>query len=159
MGKKTTKMINECEEFMTECKQHIDDYFTNYDAFEKLLPTCQSFAAPLTKRYNELLVIHKKDLEATRQSLFTDPEYLRIDAEADKVLVQTNAAEKGFNDAKRELGISLGKLDRKLQVFETFITKKAKSKNPFKSKKSIPAAKDFITAAREFHANTLKFLG
>jgi hypothetical protein len=58
-----------------------------------------------------------------------------------------------------KLQAALNNLSPVLSAFRTYIDKKAKSKNPFKSKKSLPAAQDTIKVYTEFHKNVTKALG
>jgi len=58
-------------------------------------------------------------------------------------------------DLLNRLKTRLKDFDLTLSPFRTYITKKEKSKNPFKSKKSIPAAKAAIQAYDRFRQDCL----
>jgi hypothetical protein len=57
---------------------------------------------------------------------------------------------------KRDLLDALNELSAKLSEFDKFVTKRSKSKNPFRNKKAITAAKDMLRVYNEFHGAATK---
>lgn len=158
MGKRTTKYIAAVEEQQTACKTQIDNYLKASAEDARLAPIGYALADKCTERFDQLMKLHKRDLKIVQPLMFTDPVYVKYDKMGEELTVKWNAERKKMRTARNELFNALHRMNAKLLEFETFVAKKEKSKNPFKSKKSLPAAKDFIAASRVFHQNTQKAL-
>lgn len=157
MGKKTTKFIAAVQELQTECKTQIENYLNSISETAKLEPLADRMVQQCIERYNELLKQNNNDKEKVAHLLSTDPEYLRREKESDSLGMKLYELKRARSRAKDGLFNALSKLDHKLGEFDKFIAKKQKSKNPFRSKKSLPAAKDFVAASRVFQENTEEY--
>lgn len=84
-----------------------------------------------------------------------DPVMKAIAKEDDERNKKLDNAMKGRRKAIEELKKLFNPFVQQVDEFEDFITKKEKSKNPFKSKKSLPEAKKFIARMRQLQRDML----
>jgi hypothetical protein len=158
MGKKTSKFIAAIEDLQKQCKTQMEGYIKTGEESVRLEPLADQLVAACIKRFNDLLVANGKDRERARQAICVDPEYLEHEKQSDALGLRLTKLKKERSQAKDGIFNALAKMTPKLDEFEKYIAKKEKSKNPFKSKKSVPAAKDFIAASRLFHEHWSEYL-
>lgn len=158
MGKKTTKFIADVVEQQDACKTNMESYIKSGEDSARLEPLADKLVEACIKRYNELLLANGKDLEKARQAICVDPEYCEHEKQSDALGMALHKLKTTRSRSKDSISTALAKMKSKLDEFDKYIAKKKKSKNPFKSKKSVPAAEDFIAASRTFHENTSTYL-
>jgi uncharacterized protein YchJ len=157
VGKKTTKFIEDIDSKQTACKKSMEEYILCCEECAALDARSYNAQERMNSRFKAIAAQYKNDVQAINKALSVDPEYKQaekehndLDREAWKICRKRDLANNAISDY-------MDQIDRALKAFETFINKKAKSKNPFKSKKSIPAARDFIEASKTFLENSQAF--
>jgi hypothetical protein len=149
MGKKT-------DTFATNLQTYSDQSFT---LTPKLITACQA-VPKLYEAYKKLEVAHNSRSQEIINGSGNDPNVFEPAIEKDPLLIKVGdgltkvgtellTARKEKDTALTALKQINTKLQTETKAFETYISAKEKSKNPFKGKKSLPVAKDLIKSAKD----------
>lgn len=157
MGKKTTKFIEDIDSKQTACKKAMEEYILSCEECVALDVRSYNAGERMKARLKAIAEQHKNDVKAINQALSLDAEYKQAQKEHNELEVQGWKICRKRDLANNAISDYMDQIEKALTSFETFINKKAKSKNPFKSKKSIPAARDFIEASQTFLENSRAF--
>ena len=158
MGKKTTKFINDIDGGQNACKKAMEEFILCSERFRELEVRLDKARERMVRRFTEVGSQCKSNDRATiDQALANDGEYLQAQKEYQDLHQESSGILLKRSQAHNEIRNCIKAIDDALQVFETYINKKAKSKNPFKSKKSIPAARDYIEASKTFVEGSREF--
>src|SRR5262245_10886880 len=157
MGKKTNKFISDIDTHQMECKKYMEQWILYSEKCAEIDVKHYDATQRMVARLKELRDQYKNDIPALNQALGKDTVYAESSQEVEELNHQADAAVKKRNVANNEIYNRLERIDSALGSFEAYINKKAKSKNPFKSKKSIPAARDYIDASKTFLENSRAF--
>ena len=158
MGKKTTKFINDIDSRQTTCKKAMQEFILCSEQYKDLEVGLGKARERMVRRFTEVGTQCKSNDRATvDQALANDGEYVQAQKEHEDLYRESEGTRLKRSQAHIEIKNCIEKIDSALQVFETYINKKAKSKNPFKSKKSIPAARDYIEASKTFVESSQEF--
>jgi hypothetical protein len=158
MGKKTTKFINDIDSHQTACKKAMEEFILCSERYKELEVRLDKARERMVRRFSEVGSQSKSNDRTTiNQALANDGEYVQAQKEYEDLHRESTGTLLKRSQAHNEIRSCIETIDGALQVFETYINKKAKSKNPFKSKKSIPAAKDYIEASKAFVENSREF--
>jgi hypothetical protein len=128
MGKKTDKFTSDLTKFGDECE----------GILTKLVQAGDEMAA-------------NSDEWDKYRSNYNDPGFEKVRTDREEIWERGMQLCRDLHDAAHKLNLVLSE-------FRTYIQKKEKSKNPFKSKKSLPAAKDTIRVYDGFYQNVTKAL-
>ncbi len=147
MGKKTDKFIADlqkmgdaCEGSITEMSQLAVQMDANGQQWDK-------YSGAYLTHFNRLYSQGIKDIA----EMLKDAEFKRAYEPFHSVEVEREQVWTAGKKAKFKLGNDLSAMSRVISEFSRYIDKKSKSKNPFKSKKSLPAAKETLRVYEEFH--------
>jgi rubrerythrin len=149
MGKKT-------DTFTTNLQNYSDQSLT---LTPKLIVACQS-VPKLFDSFSKLETAHNarstqiikecgNDPNEFEPKIAKDPDLTKLDAALEKIGGELMAARHAKETSLAALKQITVKLKTETKTFETYISAKEKSKNPFKSKKSLPTAKELIKAAND----------
>jgi hypothetical protein len=157
MGKKTTKFIDDIDSKQDACKKAMEEYIVCCEECTALDVRSYNAEERMKARFKVIAPQHKNDVKAINQALSVDPEYIQAQKEHNELEREAWRICRKRDLANNAISDYMDQIDKTLTTFETFINKKAKSKNPFKSKKSIPAARDYIDASKTFLENSRAF--
>lgn len=153
MGAKTNQFIKDIEGLALGCGPLGLQLAQIYGQIQKLTKEGQDLYGMHAKR---LAVLEKQlgvrpgaDDTRLEKLLETDPVIGKIDKRSDAIGQETNKLRLEKTKIVAELKKVFTPFKNKLAEFEAFISKKEKSKNPFKSKASVPGAKKFIARMKK----------
>ncbi len=149
MGKQTDKLTADCSKLSQECmapfkkaSDVLTQLLTARDNAKKLLNMADERDKAI---HNELGIPLGADTKEAEQAKLNDKERQKIDKQSEDNFILIMKLNKELSTAKQTVRPLLVRLENKVKEFETFISKKEKSKVPFKSKNSLPDAKKFVS--------------
>ena len=161
MGAKTAKFIKECEGAALACSPLGASLAQINKAITDNVKAGQALYAAHAKRVGEL----EKELglgsgadNAKLEALLNgkDPVIAKIDKDSDAIGKNSTKLRAEKTKIIGELQKLFTPFKSKVAEFEKFIDTKEKSKNPFKSKKSLPDAKKFVAKMKELQKDMVE---
>lgn len=146
MGKKTEKWIKQLNSLVDDC----DNLYQKLTGIVGALAIVREESADLARAHSKR--VNEIDPNGTTQhedEISNDPEIQRINNELDSVNKDFSNLLREKSKTKQSLGAKANEFKGVLIEFNTYIVKKEKSKNPFRGKKSVPAAKEYIATGTE----------
>ncbi len=147
MGKKTDAYIKELDKLIFDCMKPMSAVIQAKARLADMTKEVKVIEAAHNKRCNEIDPTGSTQHEA---EIASDPQIKKLDKQLDVMndqFTELFSAKQSVKDSLKTVAI---KFKTKLGEFETYITKKEKSLNPFRGKKSVPAAKKYIKDANAF---------
>lgn len=154
MGKKTDKFIADLQKLLEDCETPIAEFSRICTEMNRLQKRLAEISDADSERRRELSGQANDGRQGqegvTNQSLeleelyTTDPQLKAYDDELTLLNPQFLTLLSRKNTSKTTLKNAIRPFKETLDEFSTYITKKEKSKNPFRGKKSLKSAKDFI---------------
>jgi hypothetical protein len=152
MGKKTDKYMSDLSALGNTCKGRLQDLVQIAMAMDKNGVLWDKVAFPYSNYYNKL---HGQGMTTDDQKA-KDPNFKKLAEAYEKVQAERDGIWAQGKQQCRVLQDDLNKMNTVLGDFARFVDKKAKSKNPFKSKKSLPVAQETVKKYQAFHATGQK---
>lgn len=147
MGKKTDKFSTDLRNLLSACSAPAHELHV----LGKQLTVLHGRLQQLEKLHNQRC--KQIDPEGTTQyerEIAADSVIKKIDAQIDKLNPQFMKLMLRKREVKGDLKRLAKQVDKKADEFRAFLLKKSKSRNPFKSKKSLPGAVKFLNQVDSF---------
>jgi hypothetical protein len=147
MGKKTDKFTADLIQQGGVCESLVADLIKAAEEIDANGVEWDKHAFPYSDYYARLM---RQGLKNDAEMIKADPDfkpyydnYMRVQGERDAIWTRGRTAVVKLQEKLGPLGVTIND-------FKKYIDKKAKSKNPFRGKKSVPAAQETIKLYLEF---------
>jgi chromosome segregation ATPase len=147
MGKKTNNWIKQLNKLAGECDEHLQRIYAIAERMGEVKKELVDLEHAHNKRTHEIDPMASTQHE---KEIMNDPEIKRIEKELDTIGKDFGSLMGDKSRAQEQLKGKAIEFKGILTEFSTYITKKEKSKNPFRGKKSVPAAKQYIAQGEDF---------
>ncbi len=153
MGKTTDAYMTAIDKLNDSCLAAFKVLLGNADALQNVVSAMARNYDDQNARIRAVIgvdpgKVHKLTQEQ-EQAANEDAQSARLGREAESLFGQKVDLQKAKKTADDECCDLVNDLSRKVEEFRTYVKKKEASKNPFKSKKSLPAAREFLKKAED----------
>jgi len=165
MGKKTNEFMAAVDKLIGECMEPLRIFLGYADLVKDITAKMARNLDEYEQMQRDVLRVivsgdlakpNRKPTKEDEERANADPRLIAIGKAGEKLFEQKVDASNELKKARTELFKAVKALNDKLTAFKTYVFAKEKSRNPFKSKASIPVAKDVIRKGDEAVDEILK---